>query len=332
MALDSKILAAARRRHEERVQAFQAQREARLKAVYAAVPEAEEIDRALRALVMEAVNVSLQKGEDPVAAVEQIGARSLALQEKRGRLLEQAGFPRDYTDRDYYCEACRDTGYVGTAPCQCLMELYEEEQNAALSSLFKLGNESFDTFDLSWYDDAPAAGGKSPRQVMKIVYDFCAAYAERFSEMKKSLLFSGPTGVGKTFLSACIARAVAGQGFSVVYETAGAVFAAFEADKFQKSEDPDAARAHVRRMLTCDLLIIDDLGTEMTTSFTVSALYEIVNTRLITGKKTIISTNLTKEELQQRYSPQIASRLLGEYEFLRFAGQDIRLKRQDLGL
>jgi DNA replication protein DnaC len=332
VALDSRILAAARRRHDERVRAFQAEREARLKAVYAAVPEAAEIDRALRALVMEAVNVALQKGEDPVAAVEEIGLKSLALQEKRGRLLEEAGFPRDYTDKDYYCDTCRDSGYAGTAPCQCLLELYAEEQNAALSSLFKAGNESFDAFDLSWYDDAPAPGGVSPRRVMEVVFDACVTYARRFSETSESLLFSGPTGVGKTFLSACIARAVAEQGYSVVYETAGAVFAAFEADKFQKGDDPDATRAHVRRVLTCDLLIIDDLGTEMVTSFTVSALYEIINTRLITGKKTIISTNLSKEELQQRYSPQIASRLLGEFRFIRFAGEDIRLKKKRAGL
>ena len=332
MALDSKILHAARRRHEERVRAFAAEREARLKAVYAAVPEAEDIDRTLRALVMEAVNVSLQKGEDPVAAVEQIGAKSLALQERRGQYLEKAGFPREYTDRDYYCEDCRDSGYAGTSPCRCLMELYTEEQNAALSSLFKLGNESFDTFNLSWYDDTPASGGTSPRQIMRNVYETCTAYAKRFSEMTESLLFIGPTGVGKTFLSACIARDVAKQGHSVVYETAGAVFAAFEADKFQKTDDPDATRAHVRRVLNCDLLIIDDLGTEMTTAFTISALYEIINTRLITGKKTIISTNFSKEELQHRYSAPIVSRLLGEFIVLTFAGRDIRIRRQEMGL
>jgi len=330
VAYDRKILAAARRRYEEKIRAFQAEREARLRAVYEAVPEAEEIDRELRAAVMEAINVALQKGEDPVSAVEAIGRRSLALQERRGRLLEAAGFPKDYTDRDYYCPACRDTGYTGTEMCSCLKALYIEEQNAALSSLFKLGSESFETFDLSWYDDTPASDGTSPRQAMRNVYDICVAYAQRFADAKISLLFSGPTGVGKTFLSACIARAVAEKGFSVVYDTAVSLFHAFEADKFQKGEDPEAAHAAVRRILTCDLLIIDDLGTEMTTAFTISALYEIVNTRLITGKKTIISTNLGREEIKARYGPQIASRLLGEYEFLAFAGEDIRLRRKDI--
>jgi len=208
------------------------------------------------------------------------------------------------------------------------MELYKEEQRESLSSLLKLGVETFDSFDLSYYDDKPAPDtGISPRRSMEIIYETCVEYARKFGKKSMNLFFNGAPGLGKTFLSACIARVVAENGNSVIYDMAASIFARFEEAKFSRSEDAAEARADAKRYLECDLLILDDLGTEMTTAFTVSALYELINTRLVTGRKTLVNSNLTINELRRRYSEQIMSRLEGEYQVLTFRGEDIRRKR-----
>ena len=154
----------------------------------------------------------------------------------------------------------------------------------------------------------------------------CVDYAYDFNPRSGNLLLTGQPGLGKTFLSACIARVVSEKGYSVVYDTAGHVFERFEARKFSREEDGQAAE-DVDRILQCDLLILDDLGTEMTTSFVQSALYQLVNGRMIAGRSTIISTNLAPEELGQRYGAAILSRIEGGYEILPFFGEDIRRKR-----
>jgi DNA replication protein DnaC len=232
-------------------------------------------------------------------------------------------------DDGYMCPKCRDAGYVGADICGCLMELYKSEQRKSLSNLLKLGDETFHSFDLSYYDDVsrdPDAA-VSPRRCMEIIYETCVEYARRFGKNSVNLFFNGPPGLGKTFLSACIARVVADGGYSVVYDTAGSVFAKFEEVRFSRGGDTEDVRREISRYLECDLFILDDLGTEMTTAFTVSALYEVVNTRLIEGRKTIVSSNLTVRELGVRYSEQIASRLGGEYQVLTFRGDDVRRKK-----
>ena len=163
------------------------------------------------------------------------------------------------------------------------------------------------------------------------VYEVCLNYAQKFGRFHfKNLFLTGAPGLGKTFLSACIARSVSEQGFSVVYDTAGNIFAQFENRKFQRdAEGVQTARDETRRYLNCDLLILDDLGSEMTTAFVHSALYQIVNTRLMERRSTIISTNLTPGELARRYTPQIASRIEGEYTLLPFAGEDIRRLKKE---
>ena len=157
------------------------------------------------------------------------------------------------------------------------------------------------------------------KKVLSIAEDFARDFPDG-----ENLLFQGGTGLGKTFLSACVARAVAAKGFSVCYDTAAAVIGSFEAQKFSRDESADA---RVKRMLSCDLMILDDLGTEMTTSMSQSALYTLINTRLVDKKPTIVSTNLSDDELTRRYTPQIASRILGEFRCFPFVGEDIRRKK-----
>ena len=290
------------------------------------MPRIRIIDTEIRETMSELVGFAL--GTDNGENVEDIRLKNIELQEQRRAELVRAGFTENYLDDGYICEKCHDTGYIGTKMCYCLTELYKAEQRDSLSNLFKLGGETFDSFDLSYYDDIPAPDtGISPRRSMEIIYETCVEYARKFGGKSMNLFFNGAPGLGKTFLSACIARVVAGNCYSVVYDTASSIFTKFEDARFLRTDDPEEARAEVRRCLECDLLILDDLGTEMITAFTISTLYEMINTRLITGRKTLVSSNLTLNELRRRYSEQIMSRLEGEYQVLTFRGEDIRRKR-----
>ena len=206
--------------------------------------------------------------------------------------------------------------------CHCLQELCRQEQKKELT-LLSCGEGCFADFKLEYYPDRPISGGKvSLRAIMQKTYSDCLAYAKTFGSHRENLLFSGDTGLGKTFLSACIARDVADQGYSVVYESAVHLFEKLEKAKF--SGDEEAAKTG-EKYTACDLLIVDDLGTEMSGQFVTTALYTLINDRLLSGKATIISTNLTAEEMGKRYSSQILSRLRGSYKRVAFVGDDIRL-------
>ncbi|MEI3129668.1 MAG: ATP-binding protein [Oscillospiraceae bacterium] len=207
-------------------------------------------------------------------------------------------------------------------------ELCRQEQKKELTTLLGTGRERFEQFRLDYYPDTPDPNyGISPRQTMRLVLQKCQRYAREFTPNASSLLFTGETGLGKTFLSGCIARAVADGGYSVVYDTAIHLLADYEAAKF--GENTEENRSRTGKYTACDLLIIDDLGTEMVTQFTVSALYSVINDRLMAHKPVILSTNLSPEELRTRYSAQIASRILGTYQVLQFLGNDIRMKTQE---
>ena len=301
----------------------------RTEQVYDKAPGVRALDNELRATMMKLVGVTLGKNTDD--KIEDIRTQNLKLQEQRRDEIRRAGYPDDYLDEKYFCSSCSDTGYIDTKICDCLMELYKKEQTKSLSSLLKLGDETFETFDLSYYDDTPLPNTNSTyRSTMKLVYNICKDFSNNFEEETKSLFFTGSPGLGKTFLSACIARVVADKGFSVVYDTATSVFSKFEDVKFQKVDDPEEMheiRMEIKRYLECDLLILDDLGTEVGSAPTTSALYELINTRLISKRKTIISSNMNMEELCKRYSKQISSRVDGEYTTLFFCGDDIRKKK-----
>ena len=207
----------------------------------------------------------------------------------------------------------------------------DEEQVKELSNLLDLGEQTFDHFSLDWYSPLPWPGESlSPRENMEFLCELCMNYAQKFGKFYfQNLFLTGNPGLGKTFLSACIARTVAENGFSVVYDTAVNLFAQFEEQKFGKNyEEGKAAQTETRRYLSCDLLILDDLGSELTTPFVQSALYSLVYTRLVQNKATIISSNLSMDGVRERYNGQTASRLEGEYRVLRFYGDDIRLLRK----
>ena len=270
----------------------------------------------------------LRRGTDPRPAIDALREENLDLQQEKRLLLTQMGLPGDYLEEKPACPRCNDTGFLGSEVCSCLRSYYVREQNKELSGLLDLGSQSFETFDFDYYSPLPDSElGISPRANMERVYDVCQDYAHEFSPKSGNLLLSGGTGLGKTFLSASIARVVSASGHSVVYDTAGHIFSLFEAQKFGRETDEETDGA-VSRALGCDLLILDDLGTELMTSFVQSAIYQIINTRLITGKKTVISTNLRPDEIGRRYGAPVLSRLQGEYQLLLFFGEDIRRRKK----
>lgn len=327
MAYDGKIMRRALQRFDEdrreREERFRQRREA----VFRRQPRLRQIDGELRSTMSRIIASALRHGTDPAPAVEVLREENLRLQEEKRRLLEELRLPADCLEETPACPLCGDSGYRGGEVCRCLREYYAREQKKELSRMLDLAGQSFETFSLEWYSEDPVPGlGISPRENMEWVYRCCRQYARTFTAASGSLLLTGDPGLGKTFLSAAIAREVSEDGWSVVYDTAAHVFDRFEARKFSREED---SSADVERVLGCDLLILDDLGTELTTAFVQSALYQIVNGRLLEGRATIISTNLKVEELSSRYSPQVASRIEGEYKVLPLFGTDIRrLKRE----
>lgn len=329
MPTDGKLLARARDALAATREQNEAEYSKRRDELFAKIPALRELERRLRTLMPGVMKAALD-GKNAAEAVKEIEQQSTELKMRRAELLVAHGYPSDYLDPIHSCKKCGDSGYIMGKPCSCLNARYEFELTRELSYLFSLGDESFETFRLDYYSSQiDPDTGVSPRECMEYVYGVCVDYAECFCKNSGNLLFQGGTGLGKTFLSACIARVVARLGFSVVYDTAVSALDAFEAEKFgRETSDP----GRTRRLLECDLLILDDLGTEMSGSFALSALYTLINSRLIGRKKTIISTNLLDSELTRRYSPQICSRLEGEYQKLAFLGDDIRIIKKELAL
>ena len=327
MAYDGKIMHRALQQFGEDRQAREERFQARRESVFRRQPRLRQIEEELRSTMSRIISSALRHGTDPGPAVEVLREENLRIQEEKRQLLNQMGLPQDCLDEKPACALCGDTGYRNGQVCRCLRQYYAREQQKELSRMLDLGSQSFDTFSLDWYpQEYDSSFGSSARENMEKVYDICADYAHQFGKRPGNLLLFGAPGLGKTFLSAAIAREVSGNGWSVVYDTAGRIFQRFEAQKFTREED---AGDDVDRVLNCDLLILDDLGTEMTTAFIQSALYQIVNTRLMEKKSTILNTNLMPGEIARRYSPQLASRIEGEYQLLPFFGKDIRKLKKE---
>ena len=301
--------------------------------LYAREPRLRELDAALRSSMADLAR--LATGGTPVAPdgpeIAAIRARSEALQEERAALLARLGHGPAALDSTPACAQCGDTGWTAGGMCACLKGLCAQEQLRALTALLNLTDEqSFDRLRLDVYSDQPWQGqSRSPRENMRRVAQVCGGYARQFpSYPLKNLLLSGGTGLGKTFLSGCIAREVSQRGYSVVYDTAIRLFSAFETRRFTRDAGEERqARDDTRRYLGCDLLILDDLGSELTTPLSQSSLYEVVNSRLQSGRHTIISTNLSMDHIAQRYTPQLASRIGGLYQELTFYGDELRLRQ-----
>ncbi len=325
MGYDGRIMRLAQQRLAEANDRRSAAFHEKQRALYAREPRLQEIDNELSQTLGKIVASAFRRGTDPRPAIEALREANLQLQEERADLLERLGFERDALEPKPNCHQCEDRGWIGDEVCSCLREYYVRIQNEELSQMLDLGTQSFETFGFEYYSELPEFGQSvSPRTNIEKIYDTCRDYANEFSAKSGNLLFSGEPGLGKTFLSASIARVVSENGNSVVYDTATHIFSRMEMKKFNRDDGEMPASDDVERYFKCDLLILDDLGTEMNTAFVKSAFYELVNSRLIQGKKTIVSTNLSPDEIGERYGAAVLSRIRGEYRILPFFGEDIR--------
>jgi len=323
MAYSSEVVRRARDRLAQAKEDRESENRQHLAEAYAKVPRIREIDILLRRTMAQAAQAAFQQGTDGRELLEKARIQNLELQQERALLIYE-NFEEGFLDETPICEVCGGTGYIGSAMCECLAELCRQEQKKEIAILTG-GKESFSQFRLDYYSDyTDAKYGASPRTIMERNFQNCRRYAMSFSPNAGNLLFVGGTGLGKTFLSACIARAVAERGYSVVYETAGHLFSKLEQAKFGGGEE---ARKETQKYNDCDLLILDDLGTEMPGQFVTAALYGLLNDRILYNKPMVISTNLNVDEMSRRYSPQIASRLHGSFSRLTFVGEDIRVMK-----
>lgn len=260
-------------------------------------------------------------GSDAQEYINQLSQLNLAVQDKIRSLLRENGFPEDYLETPYTCKICSDTGYNGGYICECRKELLRELAKEELASVSTSDRCRFDNFSLEYYPQ-PVDGtlGVSPAKRMNEILEYCRCYAEDFDTESESLYMHGATGLGKTHLSLAIANVVAENGFRVIYDSAQNLLSSLEKEKFSYSGSGEREK----EILDCDLLIIDDLGSEFSTNFTVAALYNIINTRINRSKPVIISTNLSETELEAKYTQRITSRIIGNYVSLLFLGKDIR--------
>ena len=295
-----------------------AEREAEMRKarIHDAIPQTFDIDTRLQRTGSEILAAIMEAGnsEEKIARIRK---NNDLLRQKRKELLREAGYPEDYTDVVYECDKCADSGYVGLDMCNCMRAAIAEARLAD-SELGRLGElQRFDNFDLGYY----AQGGE--RASMELILGVLRRFAEGFNkDTSDSWLLYGDTGLGKTHLSTAVGVTVIRRGYDVLYKTVQAVI-----DDFEEVQFKGASQQNVRRYYDCDLLIIDDLGAELTNQFTTSCIYNIMNARMNKRKSTIISTNLTQKELRDRYADRITSRLFGEFKPLQFKGTDIRRQR-----
>ena len=262
------------------------------------------------------------RGGDVRAELQRLQERAETLNAEYDRLLREAGLSREEISPRYTCPLCKDTGFTDGRMCRCFLELQRSLAYEKLSMNVPLEKCTFSSFSLSYYQEDPRA-----YRQMENIFAACKGYAEKFRKNSPSLLFKGGTGLGKTHLSLAIAGAVIEKGFGVIYGSAQSFAVSLEKERFDRREDGEPGDTH-SQLLSCDLLILDDLGTEFPSAYVNAALYDIINSRMLAEKPTIISTNLSMKELEERYSERFASRIAGYYGMLGFLGNDIRIEKR----
>lgn len=285
-----------------------------LAAAYAANPRLEGLEREQSAIGASLALAALSGAEN----IAELKERSVALSKEKRLILDKA----EVRDIEYDCPLCKDTGYISGKICDCVKKLAAQSMMAEMSEEMPLVSSRFDNFELKYYADKDGGEG-NPRRRMTAVLNTCTEYAVNFEPRKaENLLFMGKTGLGKTHLTLAIAGTLAEKGFVPVYGSAENLFSQLEKERFTGEN-----RGAYDMMTGCDLLIIDDLGAETPTAFSKSAVYNLINTRLLCGKPTIINTNLSMKEIETRYTARVASRLTGNFKAHKFIGDDIRQQK-----
>ena len=293
--------------------------------LYSKVPQLLELEQSLAATGAAAAAAAVGGGDDALKQIQLLKQANQQLQQHRYHILASLGLPTDYLDLKYICPHCQDTGYIGQRVCSCLQKLLRQVAYEKMCSISDVDQCRFENFSLNYYPMEPVGEYQIvPRNAMRDVVHYCAAYADTFSQNSESLLLCGGTGLGKTHLSLAMAYEITQKEYGVVYTTSQKLMDQLQAQQFSRGETTD----YQSLALECDLLIIDDLGAEFSTSFTVAALYNIINTRISEKKPTIINTNLDTSVMKERYGDRILSRLLCAYRPLKFYGRDIRMLKR----
>lgn len=324
MALTNSQYNAIMRNYSEKQFKNKAALDARRERVYSAIPEFSELEDEISSLsVSHAKRLIL--GEQGI--LENYRSQMVCLKEKQNSLLISAGFPADYLKMRYDCPYCQDTGYIENEKCTCFIQeeidlLYTQ---ANLKKI--LEQENFTTFSTAYYSEklTDAASNATARELVDRALTQAHSFVDRFGDTYENLLLYGNTGVGKTFLTNCIAKELLDRRFSVLYFSSMDFFEFLAKNTFEQHLDEEDTSGYI---FNCDLLIIDDLGTEMVNSFVLSKFFDTINRRHLAGKSTLISTNLSVEALKETYTERSSSRILGNYILVKLIGNDIRIQKK----
>lgn len=300
-----------------------AEREAEMRhsAAITLCPEIAEIEREMASHGADVVK-AVGMGADLDEYIKNLSMANLKAQARRKELLKSAGFPEDYLEVKYTCDICKDTGYNKEFYCPCYRKLIRDIAREELGINSPLKKCTFDSFRVDKYPDiVDSVLGVNQKEHMKNNFDYCKDYAENFTPNATGLYMYGKTGLGKTHLSLAIANEVIDKGYDVYYGSIQSIMDKLEGEHFGRLPREDSIKEDI---LTCDLLIIDDLGAEFATQFTNAELYNILNSRLLSSLPTIISTNLDLDEIAEKYSQRVASRIMGSMTAIYFCGRDIR--------
>lgn len=313
--------------HERRLNAEKAA-ERRKEEVYERFPRVKELEKQISMGGIKTARAVLAGG-DVKKAVSKLRDQDLAMQAEVKRILTDNGYPANYFEPKYFCKKCEDKGYYDingkTVRCSCMKSALVTCACAELNRYAPLSLSTFESFDLEYYDKSINPKVKtSPYEHMSKVFRLCQNYADNFSKNSESILMSGETGLGKTHLSLAIANEVIKKGYGVVYASAPPIISKLEKEYFSSDKDDSL----FSMLADCDLLIIDDLGTEFYSQFAVSQFYNLFNSRMLSNKPIIINTNLTITELKEKYTDRFVSRICGNARQLDFLGRDIRIRRK----
>lgn len=327
MAYSKKIYTIANQKLLARLDSANAAADYRRNMLFSKYPRLSEIERELSTIGISTAKAVL-KGDDAVASLSDLKEKSLSLQREFDNILTSNGYSKDYLKPQYVCDKCNDTGYVETnnktIVCECFKKLLSDTACEELNKISPLSLSTFDSFNLNYYSHNADENGNIPYNRMLKIYDYCLNYAKTFRPNSKGILMKGMTGLGKTHLSLAIANEVIKRGYSVVYVSAPDILSKLEHEHF--SYDYNEEQTLMQSLVECDLLIIDDLGTEFKTQFTSTVMYNLFNTRINAQKPVIINTNLTGAELERDYSQRFTSRIMATCDQLDFIGTDIRSK------
>lgn len=297
--------------------------EHRKEEVIGKIPQIEGILHEMSNTGFRLASIIISKDADAKRKIEEIKCSNLKNQAILKELLEANGYPADYLDEKFTCSICSDSGYIDGHMCECLKQLAIKYNIEDFNEKNKIQSNGFTDFSLDYYSKENIVGAnRSPYEIMSDIFAFCMSYAKDFKPNSDSILMIGKTGLGKTHLSLAIAQEISKNGYSALYASAPDLFRKLQEEYFGRGEQGVDT---MKTLLDADLVIIDDLGAEIDNQFTMTSLYNIVNTRINYNKPVIISTNLTLKEIEQRYSERIASRLATIYKCLKFVGKDIRL-------